>query len=84
MNLQDRELELNFREITCKRGVQGDTFAGGVQDFDFSVSGKHAFIPSLSYFVITSKLFLSSRYLLYEFIVRYYNYYYNYFLYYFN
>lgn len=61
MNLQDRELELNFREITCKRGVQGDTFAGGVQDFDFSVSGKHAFIPSLSYFVITSKLTVATR-----------------------
>ena len=61
MNLQDRELELNFREITCKRGVQGDNFAGGVQDFDFSVSGKHAFIPSLSYFVITSKLTVATR-----------------------
>lgn len=61
MNLQDRELELNFREITCKRGVQGDNFAGGVQDFDFSVSGKHAFIPSLSYFIITSKLTVATR-----------------------
>ena len=56
MNLQDRELELNFREITCKRSVDGNAFAAGVQDFDFSVSGKHAFIPSLSYFVIKARL----------------------------
>lgn len=56
MNLQDRELELNFREITCKRSVANDAFAAGVQDFDFSVSGKHAFIPSLSYFVIKARL----------------------------
>jgi len=61
MNLQDRELELNFREITCKRGVSGAVFDRGVQDFDFSVSGKHAFIPSLSYFVITSRLSVRTR-----------------------
>ena len=61
MNLQDRELELNFREITCKRGVSGQVFDRGVQDFDFSVSGKHAFIPSLSYFVITSRLSVRTR-----------------------
>jgi len=61
MNLQDRELELNFREITCKRGVSGQVFDRGVQDFDFSVSGKHAFIPSLSYFVISSRLSVRTR-----------------------
>jgi hypothetical protein len=61
MNLQDRELELNFREITCKRSVQGANFAQGVQDFDFSVSGKHAFIPSLSYFVIQATLTTNVR-----------------------
>lgn len=61
MNLQDRELELNFREITCKRSVGNGAFAAGVQDFDFSVSGKHAFIPSLSYFVITSRLTTNVR-----------------------
>lgn len=52
MNLQDREVELNFREVTCKRSVQGPNFSRGIQDYDFSVSGKNAFIPSLSYFVI--------------------------------
>ena len=52
MNLQDREVELNFREVTCKRSVQGVNFSRGIQDYDFSVSGKNAFIPSLSYFVI--------------------------------
>lgn len=61
MNLQDRELELNFREITCKRSVNDAVFAQGVQDFDFSVSGKHAFIPSLSYFVIKTKLSVAVR-----------------------
>lgn len=52
MNLQDRDVELNFREVTCKRSVQNVSFSRGIQDFDFSVSGKNAFIPSLSYFVI--------------------------------
>jgi len=56
MNLQDRELELNWREVTCKRAVNDDNFPRGIQDFDFSVSGKSAFIPSLSYFVIDAEL----------------------------
>jgi hypothetical protein len=56
MNLQDRDLELNWREVTCKRAVSGDNFPRGIQDFDFSVSGKNAFIPSLSYFVIDATL----------------------------
>jgi len=61
MNLQDNDLEVNFREITCKRSVQGAAFAQGVQDFDFSVSGNHAFIPSLSYFVIQATLTTNVR-----------------------
>jgi len=56
MNLQDRELELNWREVTCKRSVQDDNFGRGIQDFDFSVSGKNAFIPALSYFLIDAEL----------------------------
>ena len=66
MNLQDREVELNFREVTCKRSVQGANFSRGIQDYDFSVSGKNAFIPSLSYFVIdvtlTSKITQQRRF----------------------
>ena len=62
MNLQDRELELNWREVTCKRSVQGDNFSRGIQDFDFSVSGKSAFIPSLSYFVIDAELTVRPTY----------------------
>lgn len=56
MNLQDRDLELNWREVTCKRSVQDDNFGRGIQDFDFSVSGKNAFIPALSYFLIDAEL----------------------------
>jgi hypothetical protein len=56
MNLQDREVELNFREVTCKRSVQGSNFSRGIQDYDFSVSGKNAFIPSLSYFLIDASI----------------------------
>lgn len=52
MNLQDRDVELTWRQITCQRTVAGDVFSRGIQDFDFSVSGKNAFIPSLSYFII--------------------------------
>ena len=62
MNLQDRELELNWREVTCKRSVQGDNFSRGIQDYDFSVSGKNAFIPSLSYFVIDAVLTVRPTY----------------------
>jgi hypothetical protein len=62
MNLQDRELELNWREVTCKRAVNGDNFSRGIQDFDFSVSGKSAFIPSLSYFVIDTTLTVRPTY----------------------
>jgi len=58
MNLQDRDVELNWREVTCKRSVQDDNFARGIQDFDFSVSGKNAFIPSLSYFLIDAELLM--------------------------
>ena len=61
MNLQDREVELNWREVTCKRSVQRESFARGIQDFDFSVSGKNAFIPSLSYFVIDATLTMRVR-----------------------
>ena len=60
MNLQDREMELNWREVTCKRAVNGDNFPRGIQDFDFSVSGKNAFIPSLSYFVIDTELVVNA------------------------
>jgi hypothetical protein len=62
MNLQDRDLELNWREVTCKRAVNGDNFPRGIQDYDFSVSGKNAFIPSLSYFVIDAVLTVRPTY----------------------
>lgn len=44
------ELELNWREVTCKRSVQGNNFEQGIQDYDFSVSGKNAWIPAYTYF----------------------------------
>jgi len=52
----DRDLELNWREVTCKRSVAGDSFPQGVQDYDFSVSGKNAWIPGYSYFKVDLKL----------------------------
>lgn len=61
MNLSDREMELNFREITCKRSVQGQSFAQGIQEYSFSVSGKNAWIPSMSYFVIQAQLTMNAR-----------------------
>ena len=53
----DRDLEMNFREITCKRQVGGAGFPQGVQDYDFSVSGKNAWIPGYSYFRIDASLY---------------------------
>lgn len=61
MNLLDREMELNYREITCKRSVAGAAFAQGIQEYSFSVSGKNAWIPSLSYFVIQAELKVNAR-----------------------
>lgn len=61
----DRDLEMNYREITCKRQVGGAAavpgaqppFAQGVQDYDFSVSGKNAWIPGYSYFRIDASVY---------------------------
>ena len=49
-------LELNWRQVTCKRSVGGAAFPQGVQDFDFSVSGKNAWIPGYSYFRVEAEL----------------------------
>ena len=53
-----QHLELNYREVTCKRSVadqlnnQTSVFAQGIQDFDFSVSGQNLWIPHMTYFRI--------------------------------
>lgn len=43
-------LDMTWREVTCKRSVQGAAFSQGICDYDFSVSGKNAWIPAYSYF----------------------------------
>lgn len=55
MNL-DNDLEVNFRQVTCKRGIDANTFQQGIMDFDFSVSGKNAWLPGYSYFRIELEL----------------------------
>jgi len=50
------EMELNWQQITCKRSVAGEAFSQGIQEYSFSVSGKNAWIPSMSYFLVQAKL----------------------------
>jgi len=53
-----QHLELNYREVTCKRSVadqlnsQTSVFAQGIQDYDFSVSGQNLWIPHMTFFRI--------------------------------
>jgi hypothetical protein len=58
MNIDlEKYLELNWREVTCKRAVNGTNFPLGIQDFDFSVSGStNAWIPAYSYFRVEAVL----------------------------
>jgi len=58
MNIDlEKYLELNWREVTCKRAVNGTNFPLGIQDFDFSVSGStNAWIPAYSYFRVDATL----------------------------
>ena len=58
MNIDlEKYLELNWREVTCKRAVGGTNFPLGIQDFDFSVSGStNAWIPAYSYFRVEAVL----------------------------
>jgi len=43
---------LQWREVTSKRGVSDGQFAKGLLEFEFSVGGVNAFIPKLSYFKV--------------------------------
>lgn len=45
-----------YRQITSKRSVHENNFPSGVIDFDFSIGGNTAFIPSRSYFRIGVRL----------------------------
>jgi len=58
MNIDlEKYLELNWREVTCQRAVNGGNFPLGIQDFDFSVSGStNAWIPAYSYFRVEATL----------------------------
>lgn len=49
-------LERNYVQIPCTRDVANDNFTRGVQDYNISVGGAYSFVPSASYFRITTKL----------------------------
>jgi hypothetical protein len=53
-DVPDDFLELRWEQVTSKRSVQdtinNKSFANGVQDFEFGVSGLNAWIPAYSYF----------------------------------
>lgn len=49
-------IERNWLQISCQRTVAGAQFDKGVQDYNFSVGGRYAFVPSRSYFRIGMKL----------------------------
>ncbi len=46
------EMELVYRQVTCQKAVNGDNFSQGVQDFNFSIGGKSAWVPNRTYFRI--------------------------------
>ena len=49
-------LERNWLQVTCQRSITNGTFAGGVQDFNFSIGGRYGFNPAKSYFRFGVKL----------------------------
>ena len=49
--------ESQYLEIPCTRGVGGDAFIQGVQDFPFSIGVPNVWRPSKSYFKVTMSLY---------------------------
>ena len=45
-----------YREISCQKAVNGNNFAQGNQDFNFSIGNPTAWIPSKSYFRVRASL----------------------------
>lgn len=52
-------MESNFIQITSKRAVADDNFPKGVQDYDFTVGGRYAWVPCKSYFRVQLSLEMS-------------------------
>ncbi len=50
-------LEATYLEIPCTRGITGDAFTQGVQDFPFSVGVPNVWYPKKSYFKIEMSLY---------------------------
>ena len=53
---QEPGMENNFIQITSKRAVADANFPKGVQDYDFTVGGRYAWIPAKSYFRVQMEL----------------------------
>jgi hypothetical protein len=52
----ERELETQFRQISCQTAVADAAFGVGVKDFNFNIGSNTAFNPSKSYFKIEVEL----------------------------
>lgn len=50
-------MEAQWLEVPCTRGVAGDQFTMGVQDYPFSVGTPNVWIPKKSYFKVTMSLY---------------------------
>lgn len=50
-------LEAQFLEVPCTRGLNGDAFTQGVQDFPFSVGTPNVWYPKKSYFKVEMSLY---------------------------
>lgn len=48
--------EANYREVSCNKNVIGDSFAQGVQDFNWSCGAPSVWIPRKSYIRVTMKV----------------------------
>lgn len=53
-------LEANRQQVPCKKTVSGTSFPQGVQNYDFSCSGRYGWIPSKSYFRVGIKATMGS------------------------
>ena len=54
--MDENNLELVYRQVSASKTVAGDEFEKGIQDFNFSMGRPTCWIPSKSYFLVTSTL----------------------------
>lgn len=52
----DKLIDLQFRQISCQRSVSGDSFAQGVQDYNFSIGRPYGLVLNKCYYRIAVEI----------------------------